>query len=282
MQSWKSGTTSKYGVYLKQWEYFCYEQQIDKYNPSVTDGLKFLNKIFKKGCGYSTINSARSALSTFITIDGFEFGKHPLVSKFLKGVFNMRPSLPKYSFTWDMGKVLDYIQQHPPSNLQELTEKTVTLLALLCGQRAREISAVMDTRNMETTDDIIVIRIGDLLKTSTNVRHTGEVKFPSYPSNNSICPVSTIRQYIENTKEIRGNITSLFLTINKPHHKPSKDTFGRWIKSMLERCGINTTIFKPHSTRSASTSRANTKISTETVLKTGGWRSHRTFAVYYK
>ena len=38
--------------------------------------------------------------------------------------------------------------------------------------------------------------------------------------------------------------------------------------------------FIPHSTRSASTSKAATKLPTETVLETGDWRSMRTFANY--
>ena len=41
------------------------------------------------------------------------------------------------------------------------------------------------------------------------------------------------------------------------------------------------TIFTPHSTRSASTCKAATKAPIETVLRTEGWRSIRTFANYY-
>ena len=50
---------------------------------------------------------------------------------------------------------------------------------------------------------------------------------------------------------------------------------------MLHDAGMDITIFTPHSTRSASTSKAATKVPMETVLKTGGWRNMRTFANYY-
>ena len=50
---------------------------------------------------------------------------------------------------------------------------------------------------------------------------------------------------------------------------------------MLHDAGMDITIFTPHSTRSASTSKAVTKVPMETVLKTGGWRNMRTFANYY-
>ena len=50
---------------------------------------------------------------------------------------------------------------------------------------------------------------------------------------------------------------------------------------MLHDAGIDMTIFTPYSTRSASTSKAATKVPIETVLKTRGWPSMRTFANYY-
>ena len=40
-------------------------------------------------------------------------------------------------------------------------------------------------------------------------------------------------------------------------------------------------IFTPHSTRSASTSRAATRIPIDIALKIEGWRSMRTFAKHY-
>ena len=47
---------------------------------------------------------------------------------------------------------------------------------------------------------------------------------------------------------------------------------------MLHDAGTDMTIFTQDSTRSASTSKAATKVPIETVLKTGGWRSMETFA----
>ena len=98
--------------------------------------------------------------------------------------------------------------------------------------------------------------------------------------NANVCPVKLFKKYIDATKSLRGSTTCLFITKSKPYRPASKDTLARWIKSVLHNAGIDMTIFTPHSTRSASTSKA-TKVSIETVLKTGGWRSMRTFANYY-
>ena len=60
--------------------------------------------------GYSAINTARGALSSLgLLIDGVAAGCHPLVVRFLKGVYSLRPSQPRYSHTWDASVVLNYL-----------------------------------------------------------------------------------------------------------------------------------------------------------------------------
>ena len=57
-------------------------------------------------------------------VDGTRVGQHPLVTRFLKGVFNSRPPAPKYVATWDVDKVLLYIK-----NLPSNEELSFTLLS---------------------------------------------------------------------------------------------------------------------------------------------------------
>ena len=46
--------------------------------------------------------------------------------------------------------------------------------------------------------------------------------------------------------------------------------------------GINTSVFKPHSTRSAATSPAKSAdVPLHEIMTTAGWRSSSVFAVYY-
>ena len=163
------------------------------------------------------------------------------------------------------------------NNPRNLSTKVVTLLAILSGQRAREILSVMDIRNTTVKSELCTIRIGDLLKTSNRKFHVGELKFPEFRDNPSICPVNCLRQYLAYTKPLRGVHTKIFLTLTKPYKPASADTLSRWIRA----AGVDMSIFSPHSTRSASTSFAKPRVPMDTILKTGGWRSMKTFAVYY-
>ena len=96
LDSWASGTRKQYKIYFKQWTTFCKTQPVDISSASIKDGTEFLLSLYKKGLGYSAINTARSMLSNILPVkEGIEFGKHPIVTRMLKGIFRTRPALPR-------------------------------------------------------------------------------------------------------------------------------------------------------------------------------------------
>ena len=84
------------------------------------------------------------------------------------------------------------------------------------------------------------------------------------------------------TSKNRGEIKSLFITKVRPFKPASKDTIAKWIRETLSNAGIDTSIFSPHSTRSAASSTAKRcRVPIDTILKPGGWRSMKTFGWFY-
>ena len=62
----------------------------------------------------------------------------------------------------------------------------------------------------------------------------------------------------------------------------SRDTISRWVKFVLQISGIDVNIFKPHSTKSASTSKAKlSDVPIADILDKAGWKSESTFAKFY-
>ena len=49
--------------------------------------------------------------------------------------------------------------------LYDLSKKLVTLIAILYGQRPKEILGLIDLRNLSFEENFLVIRIGDTMKT---------------------------------------------------------------------------------------------------------------------
>ena len=98
MASWREGTSKQYHTYLGKWNQYCRDKNIDVFQPGVTNGIEFLVSLYKSGLGYSAINTARSALSSILVLeDGVKFGEHPLVARCMKGIFELKPALPKFT-----------------------------------------------------------------------------------------------------------------------------------------------------------------------------------------
>ena len=61
--------------------------------------LEFLVDLFDSGIVYSCINTARSALSAILCQNSaVTVGNSPIIKRFMKGVFQLRPTRPRYNF----------------------------------------------------------------------------------------------------------------------------------------------------------------------------------------
>ena len=106
MASWRKSTGKQYATHLSRWVTDCKNKQLDVTYATINNGLDFLTFLYKHRVGYSAINTARTALSLAITpADKTTFGEHPLVTRFLNGTFELRPSLPRYFTVWALVKL---------------------------------------------------------------------------------------------------------------------------------------------------------------------------------
>ena len=126
----------------------------------------------------------------------------------------------------------------------------------------------------------ISFRIGDLLKTSRPGHHMFELVFDAFVPDRRVCVLTTSLHYLDRTKDIRGNTTRFFLTTKPPIKLASRDTIRRWTKDVMRDAGIDLSQFSPHSTRSASSSKAALRLPLSTILSSVGWTNESTFAKY--
>ncbi len=200
----------------------------------------------------------------------------------MKGIFNSRPSFPKYMETWDPSIVLDYLKQQSPANklnLRRLTLKLVTLLAILTGQRTQTLHLIK-YKNVKFNNRKMTITIDNLLKTSKPGHHLQPIVLQNYVPNRTLCAVGYMKEYLKRTENIRST-EWLFISTQQPHGPISKSTVANWIRETLKSSGINTDIYGPHSTRSAATSAAIKSMPIEQLMGKVGWKSTSTFQKYY-
>ena len=285
MASWRGGTKKQYSGYIKKWTAFCLQRKINHLQPPVGAVLDFLSELFEQGLTYSAINSARSALSSYVTLeDGSVVGQNPLVCRLLKGVFQSRPPKPKYTEVWDVQVVLKYLATlHPVESLtlKQLTLKLVMLLLLVSGQRGQTIH-LLDINHMFVGKDKYTFVIPYHLKQSKPGVPNPQVVLESFEKP-SICIVSTLKEYLVRTKALRDSSQSqLLISYVKPYKPVSRDTVTRWVRTTMSLAGIDVTKYSAHSTRAASVSAASrASVNLDDILQTAGWSSECCFARFY-
>ena len=294
LASWRPGTNTVYNSAWSNWYSWCKEREVDPLYPNlgnITDFIRqFLSDSFHNGLQYGTISTYRSALSNVLPpMEGFPVGQHPLVVRLMKGIQNSRPAMPCYQQCWDINQVLDYIKSLPANmdlSLDKLTGKLATLMAITAPKRSSELG-LLDLNFSKKHPEGISFSLPGMTKTSSEVR---TVFFAIFPSANAICVTTTLDAYLNRTAQARAHMSSqtgvpnpLFLSCHRPYKPVKPCSIARWIKKFIGSAGINTEIFKAHSTRSASTTKArNQSVSIADIQNMADWSStSSTFRRFY-
>ncbi|XP_073238147.1 uncharacterized protein [Porites lutea] len=287
IDSWRESTQKQYRSSISAWINYCKEQKISITTPSLPQLLNFLTLQSKK-LSYSALGTTRSALSSFINIDGFKVGEHPIISRFMSGAFNRKPTFPRYVETWNPQIVLSHLKGYPDTkemSLKQLTLKLTMILALVTAQRTQTLK-LLSINDMQSKDGEYVFQITSILKQTSahggRQRHLPPIVLKKYDHDKTLCVFTLLQEYLITTSNLRGSCSQLLICHCKPHGPASKDTISRWLKQVMLDAGINTSVFKPHSTRSAATSAAKSAdVPLDEIMTTAGWRSSSVFAVYY-
>jgi len=207
----------------------------------------------------------------------------------LKGVFNERPPVAKYSAFWDVSVVLRYLKglgMNDTLSLRLLTIKLAMLMALTRPARSVDLSK-LDIRARSFSVAGATFKAQHLSKQSRVSKPLADFFYPRYREDENICPVVTLQAYEARTLEFRAwstenRKTLLFLSWIGKHDPVTGSTIARWLKTCLTEAGINTEIFKAHSVRGASSSTAaSAGVTTADILKTADWSSAGTFQKFY-
>ena len=284
MASWRDSTKAKYAVYIRRWLQFCAARGLHYLSGTVEDGLSFLTQVYTSGAGFSSVNAAKAAVSVIIPPShGVPFGRLPVVVRFMRGISNLRPVLPKYPVIWPVSSLLNYYRSlgdTPSLDLRDLSLKTASLLCLVMLQRAQTIHS-LDIKHIQFDESGVNIAFPTRLKQSRPSYHPMPVLIKRF-SEATVCPVQTLDHYIQRTASIRGAHAQLFLSYVKPHNPISRKSIYRWFKSSLASAGIDVSVFQGHSLRAAGTSAAAAAgVPVNNILKAAGWSSELTFARHY-
>ena len=285
--SWRKWTAGAYNSAWKQWSSWCGQREADPFCSTVASIADYLTELFKKGRGYHTVNIHRSAISAFHRpIDGVKVGQHDLVCRVLNARFNARPPQPRYVETWDVDKVLSYI--HSLGDNSSLSNKLLTLklsmlLALASAGRSSDLRA-LDIRYMSINENSISFELGQLTKSRRKGQPPIKLNFDRFDNDHLVCVVSTISYYLDRSKTWRAGVEKpqLLLSYIRPHTEVVPCTIAGWLVELMKQSGIDTSEFRAHSSRGASTSKAKAKgLSCQEILAMAHWKKESTFRRHY-
>ena len=285
-KSWRTGTRTAYNSAWNKWSSWCTERDIDPFQSPVEPVIDYLTSLFQAGYEYNTINGARSAISSLhAPIGGDPVGQHSLVKRLMTGAFNERTPKPRYTDTWDVDQVLTFISSLGENgNLsdKQLIHKLTMLIALSSANRASEVQG-LNLEYMKDEGDYMEFTINKLTKTRRVGDKPQVVTFHQYED--PVLDVTTcLRAYITRTAHWRKSRQhhQLLLGIVAPHKPVCTSTISNWLKQMMAAAGIDTTVYKGHSVRSAATSKASASgLSLEEILRRANWKRASTFQKYY-
>lgn len=204
----------------------------------------------------------------------------------MKGPFNLRPPQPKYSHTWEVHKILDFLKSlgsNDKLTLEQLTRKLVVLLALVMAHRASDLVRLSLTGRTYTPEGVILTCSG-LAKTSKpgKEKDMQSVIITSFEET-MLYSVTCLRAYEAATEKFRisDDRMQLFIATIVPHGPVTSSTISRWLKKILQEANLGQQ-FTGHSTRSAvSTAAALAGISTQEIMNRAGWSRESTFCRFY-
>jgi len=277
-------TKSRYNHRLILWEQWCKNNNIvDSTKAGIANILNYLAEVHKKGVSYSVVNISKCAISSVHEfVDGEKIGSHNLVHRFMQGVFKAAPPKPKYVATWDITSVLQVLAGtdfNPDSEIRirQLKRKTVMLIILSTACRQSVIPRLQRTEDfILDRGDHFVLHPDGWDKNSRFSKSVHDLLIFKNKVNPLISPYDSLKEYISRSRVPGGE---LFVSDTKGKPLQTKEV-SDWISFFMNQAQIPD-CFTPHSTRSASTSKAEKILGSAAIMEAVDWKQEKTFRKFY-
>ena len=275
--------------------------------PLIAEFLLYLRQVKKLKAG--TIDGYKSALTSALSIQGIDISRDQTIHQLSRSFQLEDIKTPKQQLKWNLSVVLSALLLDPfepikKASLQHLSWKTAFLLALASAGRVSELHA-LDYSTMthsKTWDKVSLSTIPGFVaknqKTLTGPLGRRCFSVPALSGTLSdgmekdllLCPVRSLKEYINRTKEFRRGRHRLFLPCLPTSDKDiTKNTISAWLKKTIKAAYHKSASTPPiygkvsaHEIRAWATSAPLWhSASVEDVISAGYWASSNTFSSYY-
>ena len=300
-------------IYESKWSVFvrwCEEHKVDFRSPSIKQISDFLLYLFQeKHLQPSTIDGYRTAISDKIGNGQVNIGKDENLTRLLDSFHRDKPKGRRGVPSWNLSLVLHQLTKPPfeplrKASLKHLTFKTVFLLALGSGKRRSEIHAWVhrNIRHQEDWSNVSLYPSPSFISKNHLAKEgpgcVAPVIIPalaptldkSLKEDRTLCPVRSLRYYLDKTKDTRSDKELVFVSFRKSFKKDIVPaTVSSWIKQTIGLCyqlsdeqSQNLHQVRAHDVRAFAASKAfQGGVPLDQILSACHWKSHNTFTQFY-
>ena len=248
--------------------------------------LDYLSLLSSRGLAYRTIVLHRSVLSaTLPPFDGHEIGRHPLVSRLIRGVFQRRPPQRRFFPSWNVASVFAVFASAPlPLDFFTMQRKVAFLLAIASSRRPSELASLRCSAAFMIINADCVRFLPARLSKTDRPDHLGPPivirRLPAFSGDDvSLCPVASLEDFLLFRRALAIPHDSLFSADSSPYPPLNTASFSNLLRWAFRRAGIDAT---PGSTRSISVSDAFARgVGVQECLVAGDWSGANTFFRHY-
>ena len=270
----------------------------------------FLTCLYDEGLSSSTVKGYRAALNTVFKAAGnLHLVSDCHVTDLIKAFGIERPITRRLFPAWDLPLVLRSLRIAPyeplhAALLQDITKKTVFLLALASGKRRGELAALIaDNLHLQfARDNSKVTLIPDVMFRGKTQRSDSAALPWSIPAltpfvgptelDRLMCPVRALRWYLQktSTNPLRGPRSQLFLPYTDRAAKTTPAMISAWICRTVwraytlepENTDTNNARVTAHEIRAFAASwSAFNHVPMEDVMRAASWKNDTTFTTFY-
>ncbi|KAL0188183.1 hypothetical protein M9458_015282, partial [Cirrhinus mrigala] len=243
-------TRHLYGLKWKVFANWCASRHEDPISCDIPAVLTFLQERLDAGVSPSTLKVYVAAIAaSHNMLEGRSVGKHPLVSRFLRGASRLNPSRPRQMPVWDLSLVLRALSGPPfepaeSSDMKVLSFKTALLLALACGKRVGDLHALsVSSACMQFGPNDCMVRPtprpGYTPKVLSTPFRAQVITIQAFCSSEpdteavsrkyALCPVRALRAYVNRTSQFRTSELFVCFAGAKKGGPLSKQRLSHWI-----------------------------------------------------
>ena len=179
-----------------------------------------------------------------------------------------------------MDVVLQNLNKRKVLKLYPLLQKTIFLLAIAMGARISEVGALKRGDDfLSLRGDRVIFSFGDFLaKNEDPLKRRDPIVIESLPSNQRLCPVATLREYLRRTASISSGPLFLHTVTSNPLDLNSiRTSMVNFIKELHPGSDP-----KSHDCRKVSSSLAFLGgMEFQEISRYTGWSGHRVFVKHY-